>query len=639
MPVRLFDFTSMYPTVGGLMDLHRFQLSERIVVEEINPEEVGTMYESLTLDECFEPKFWQTLSGFALVAPNQDILPVRAAYNGKTWGIGMNPITSDEPLWYTLADCAASALLTGRGVKVLRVVMLRPEGESVPTQSVRLRGAVELDPTERDPMLSIVEERQRVKRDDVLSELEKKRRGTALKVVGSSGSYGVYSEFNARTARKGETTKVNVFGRKESFFDQVAAPEDPGRYCFPPFASWITGGARLMLAMLERCVTDLGGTWVFCDTDSMAIVASPDGGLVACPGGPLRLPDGREAVLALSYDEVEAIQARFNALSPYDPTLVPNLLKLEAEGLCYSISAKRYAIYTLDDDGEPVFDPDHPPSEHGLGHFLNPTDPESSDRAWITELWRIIIRRVHGRETPPPRWLGRATMIRTTVTSSTVRRAFRRLNKGRRYADQIKPFNFLLSAAGAKPPAGRPAGRRFRLIAPYESDPAKWEKRKWIDVHHPEAGTHSITTRDGRPGLARVDTFADVLAKYETHPESKALGADAEPFGRGTVGLLRRRPVTVGTITLIGKESNRIEERSSGEMTVEDVDELVTTYKDHDEWYRIVLSRLREQGASTVAKAADISTRRAKDLLMGRALPHPRHRLVLEELARGQPTI
>ena len=60
--------------------------------------------------------------------------------------------------------------------------------------------------------------------------------------------------------------------------------------------------------MVERCVTDLGGMWVFCDTDSMAIVATPHGGLVPCPGGPERLPDGREGVRALSFAQVDGIQ-------------------------------------------------------------------------------------------------------------------------------------------------------------------------------------------------------------------------------------------------------------------------------------------------------------------------------------------
>ena len=36
-----------------------------------------------------------------------------------------------------------------------------------------------------------------------------------------------------------------------------------------------------------------------CDTDSMAIVASEDGGLVACNGGQQRAADGTEAIKAL----------------------------------------------------------------------------------------------------------------------------------------------------------------------------------------------------------------------------------------------------------------------------------------------------------------------------------------------------
>jgi len=58
-----------------------------------------------------------------------------------------------------------------------------------------------------------------------------------------------------------------------------------------------------MLALLERSVTDAGGSWVFCDTDSMAIVATDtDTGsdLIACPGGPHQLPKSSAAVKALS---------------------------------------------------------------------------------------------------------------------------------------------------------------------------------------------------------------------------------------------------------------------------------------------------------------------------------------------------
>jgi hypothetical protein len=225
-------------------------------------------------------------------------------------------------------------------------------------------------------------------------------------------------------------------------------------------------------------------------------------------------------------------------------------------------------------------------------------------------------------------------MVRTTVTSTAVRHAFRRLNRDRSYAEQIKPFNFLLTATGAKPPADHPEGQPFRLVAPYNTDPAKWDKIEWIDVHHPEAGSYRIITRDGRPGMARVETFADVLAKYATHPETKSLGPDGQPCDRATVGLLRRRPVTAGTITLIGKESNGLEERSRGEATVDDLYLRMTTYDDHDEWYRLVLPRLRPIGAKRLAQLLGMSERRVRDVLKGRASPHAKHMLRLVELSR-----
>ena len=51
------------------------------------------------------------------------------------------------------------------------------------------------------------------------------------------------------------------------FNRRVGHPDVPGEYCFPPLASLITGGARLMLALLEHSVSDLGGTYAMEDTE------------------------------------------------------------------------------------------------------------------------------------------------------------------------------------------------------------------------------------------------------------------------------------------------------------------------------------------------------------------------------------
>lgn len=331
VPVQLVDFTSMYPTVDALMDLHRLQLATSLKTEACTTW-VRSMLSAVTLDDCFEPKFWPTLLGFALIEPEGDILPVRAAYDGKGFNIGVNPVYSTEPLWYTFADLVASTLLTGRPPKIVRAIRLTPSGVT-PVRSVKVRGTLDVDPSVGDPMAVMVEERQRVRRNRSMPKHERNRLSAALKVIVNAGSYGIYSEMNPRDRHQGKTTPVTVHGRKEPFSDRVPSPEDPGRYCFPPFASWITGAARLMLAMLERCVTDLGGTWAFCDTDSMAIVASADGALVACPGGPVQLDDGTEAVQSLTFDQVDTLRRRFRELSPYDVDAVPDLLKLEVTSI------------------------------------------------------------------------------------------------------------------------------------------------------------------------------------------------------------------------------------------------------------------------------------------------------------------
>jgi hypothetical protein len=120
------------------------------------------------------------------------------------------------------------------------------------------------------------------------------------------------------------------------------------------------------------------------------------GGLIPCPGGAERFRR-KAAIRTLSWHQVEAIRQRFARLTPY-VTAPGSVLKredvnLDAEGRqrevwCYAISAKRYCFYTLDDAGEPQL---VKWSEHGLGHLLNPTDPDSDDRDWMRQVWEGIV--------------------------------------------------------------------------------------------------------------------------------------------------------------------------------------------------------------------------------------------------------
>src|SRR5205807_1919929 len=75
----------------------------------------------------------------------------------------------------------------------------------------------------------------------------------------------------------GRRRPVTIYGLTDPFTARLDAVETPGEYAFPPLAACVTAAARLMLALLERSVSDAGGSYTFCDTDSMAIVATCTG--------------------------------------------------------------------------------------------------------------------------------------------------------------------------------------------------------------------------------------------------------------------------------------------------------------------------------------------------------------------------
>ena len=140
-----------------------------------------------------------------------------------------------------------------------------------------------------------------------------------LKILANSGSYGLFVELNPNEAKN---AKIRVFSGEEPFDTSSDVIEVPGKWFAPHIGSLITAGGRLLLAMLEKCIADLGGTYLFCDTDSAAIVSTQNRQQIA-------MPDDAEPITALSRDEVQGIVDRFESLNPYDRKLVPgSILKI-----------------------------------------------------------------------------------------------------------------------------------------------------------------------------------------------------------------------------------------------------------------------------------------------------------------------
>lgn len=134
------------------------------------------------------------------------------------------------------------------------------------------------------------------------------------------------------------------------------------------------------------------------------------------------------------------------------------------------------------------------------------------------------------------------------------------------------------------PPGADPA--RFRLIAPYEPDPAKWSQLPWRNLYDPNGPTYRITTdkhAPPEPDLVIVKSYRDILTEYRTHPEHKYDAPAGGPCRRDTVGILRRRTVRAYEAPrLIGKEANKLDDVQAG--IVGSIDEVVTDYSGDTAW-------------------------------------------------------
>ncbi len=102
--------------------------------------------------------------------------------------------------------------------------------------------------------------------------------------------------------------------------------------------------------------------------------------------------------------EVKSIARRFGKLNPYDPSLVPEILKIEDVNFLdsnpserfrqlfgYAISAKRYALYSRVEDDIHI----EKASGHGLGYLFAPKERKKREEdeetpQWVLEAWEFL---------------------------------------------------------------------------------------------------------------------------------------------------------------------------------------------------------------------------------------------------------
>jgi hypothetical protein len=309
--------------------------------------------------------------------------------------------------------------------------------------------------------------------------------------------------------------------------------------------------------MLEKCIADAGGTFLFCDTDSAAIVSSEQRTQIAMPGG-------AEPITALSWLEVQGITDRFASLNPYSSEFVKDksILKVHKANweenkqrrqlFGYSIAAKRYALYTKTATDIQIVEP----KAHGLGYFYPPKDsPKGWDNEtplWIFEAWDWIMRGVLGLERKQPAWFDLPVMMKLTL--STPHHALKNLAKG----PLTRPNNFMMLPQICR--FGGPFDvnpDKFTLITSFSSERDQWMRAKCINIHDLQSPIYELTDEyDGRRTLPK--NFYMLLDAYQNHPEAKSLGPDGRPCEFDTQGLLQRAHIVANWPPIyIGKESDR----------------------------------------------------------------------------------
>ncbi|MFT3723035.1 MAG: hypothetical protein QM773_05550 [Hyphomonadaceae bacterium] len=557
--ILLTDFKSMYPSVNVLMGLWWFVVADGYSTSETTAA-TQDFINRVTLADLQNPETWRKLATLVEICPDSDILPLRTQYSEDrdALTIGLNYVSSDQPLWYPLADIVASKLLNGKAPRIQRAITFTPGPLQEGLRRLELLGNADfaVDPENEDVFKRLIDLRDTIPKSHPANQ--------AIKITANSGSYGVFIEVNRDDAPKPEP--LRLFGPDgEGHNTQTKAIEQPGRFFHPVLGTLTTGAARLMLGIGERLVVDSGLDWVFCDTDSLAI---------ARPAAMSR---------AEFHDRVKAIVDWYVPLNPYNKP--GSILKIEdinyrlnsqeLEPLfAYAISSKRYSAFNIGADRRPII---RKFSGHGLGHLMDPypeSDPASGvpapvqdvaklgGRRWQYDFWfHILTAALAGKPNQVRRdyhpALLKPAMCRYGATSPALLRWMNPFNDGKAYADQVKPFGFLvaLMARGDEleafeqildeaPKRGRPPkARKLKPIAPFERDPAL-------------AASRAFDRETGEPVPASAfKSYAAALQFYHHSPEDKF--ANGGPYD---VGRTERRHLRVAGIRLIGKEANRVDD-------------------------------------------------------------------------------
>jgi transcriptional regulator with XRE-family HTH domain len=663
MPVVYLDFLSMFVSSHALLGLWKHYTATRLEVELVARAEIEALLDRVRTnpDLLFDPVTHKGLDFFALVDPNGATLPARVMLPTKQSTrreklsytqaqlceapqagdsvISIGPVPSTTPLWYAGPDLAMAAM-RGGSPRIIEAWRLRPEGGMLDSLTpLSFRGDDLIDPRTEDFFVRLIELRIRETEDD----LDNKRRKTGYKVVALSGVYGAGAETNPIDIDPDDPAPkqrpVVVYSDKV-FQTKVGRPERPGRFNFFPTSALITAEARLLLAMAKHEVERRGGSAAYCDTDSVAPVATEHGGFVPCDGGPYVMEEGQRAVRALSWSEVEEVRERFARLNPYNRVAIPgSILKIEDENYalgpdrksdrsqrnqlyCYAVSEKLYALYTLDSAGDPVV---RKYSSLVIGQLRSPVKVphKGNSHAWIVDAWTREIRIALGKPVAPFAWESYPAMEQLTMSTWNVYKGYR---------EHSRPGDFLIVGIISQDRADVIACPRRCCKNPRPScmlfdDPAQWREQDWRCLSC--GASWDFNT------FPRLRTYGEIVDNTLRRVDRKRLNADGSEAAAVMHGATIARPVRVDSITRIGKELTADPTDTNEDYTAEMLSASdVLRYVDPQERFQPLRAAIRKAGIKAIARLCGVSRSQLQAIVNQNAAPNPTTLAKIEEALR-----
>jgi len=274
--------------------------------------------------------------------------------------------------------------------------------------------------------------------------------------------------------------------------------------------------------------------------------------------GGRRCPDG---VPCLPEGEIDKIIDRFDALSPYDRSIVPHLLKVEYPAFsdlrCFAISAKRYVLYRVRSGNRIEI---VKASESALGAIIG-RSPKESTAKLVRRIWLSILMK-HLKVNPNQR--RRAKPLgdfdvplrrKFPISQPSILARLKPYNKTRSYDLQVKPFGFVQTVT----PVTVIENADPLPIAPFEADVTKSRRLPWVDFNTGDP-IRLDWSGSGMDGTIPVMRLSEHVEQYQRHPEAKAADRNGNPAGPDTIGLLGRLRIRSTRLTRIGKEADRLDE-------------------------------------------------------------------------------